>query len=65
MKALILSFFIVILSYSFFANKKDEVKESIPPTMHENSVYQEVHPALQQQSDSIYLLNEFSTASVK
>ncbi|MDR1200474.1 MAG: hypothetical protein LBL58_02430 [Tannerellaceae bacterium] len=55
MKSLILSFFLVILGYSFFFNEKEETKQVITPPMQKNSVYYDVHPVLEQ-TDSILIL---------
>jgi len=63
MKALILSFFIVILGYSFFFNKKEETKQPVTPTMQKNSVYYDVHPILEQ-TDSMLIIEE-KTAYLK
>ncbi|MDH6303802.1 hypothetical protein M2459_000134 [Parabacteroides sp. PF5-5] len=53
MKPLILSFFLIILGYSFFFNKKEETKQPvITPTMEKNSVYYENSET--QSQDSVY-----------
>lgn len=57
MKPLILSFFLVILGYSFFFNEKKETTQSTPPAMQKNSVYYDVHPVLEQ-TDSIIILKD-------
>jgi hypothetical protein len=54
MKPLILSFFLVILVYSFFFDKEEETKQAIP-VMQKNSVYYDVHPVLEQ-TDSVLIL---------
>jgi hypothetical protein len=52
---LILSFFLVILGYSFFFDKKEETKQVIIPVMQKNSVYYDVRPVLEQ-TDSVLIL---------
>jgi hypothetical protein len=56
MKPLILSFFLVILGYSLFFDKKEETKQVITP-MQKNSVYYDVHPVLEQM-DSVLILKD-------
>jgi hypothetical protein len=56
MKPLIVSFFLVILGYSLFFDKKEDTKQVITP-MQKNSVYYDVHPVLEQM-DSILILKD-------
>jgi hypothetical protein len=61
MKPLILSFFLVILGYSLFFDKKEETKQVITP-MQKNSVYYDVHPVLEQ-TDSVLILKDKTALS--
>jgi hypothetical protein len=60
MKPLILSFFLVILGYSFFFDKKEETKQVIP-VMQRNSVH-DAHPVLEQ-TDSVFILKDKTALS--
>ncbi|MDR1403158.1 MAG: hypothetical protein LBJ60_05600 [Tannerellaceae bacterium] len=59
MKPLILSFFSVILGYSFFFNKERESEQPVAPAMQENAVY-DVHPALEQTDSMLILKNKIA-----
>jgi hypothetical protein len=61
MKPLIISFFLVILGYSLFFDKKEGMKQVITP-MQKNSVYYDVHPVLEQ-TDSILILKDKTALS--
>ncbi|MDR0430691.1 MAG: hypothetical protein LBH58_09480 [Tannerellaceae bacterium] len=63
MKPLILSFFLVILGYSFFAKEKEETKQLITPTMQKNAVYYDIRPILEQ-TDSVITIKD-KTALLK
>jgi tetrahydromethanopterin S-methyltransferase subunit B len=56
MKPLIVSFFLVILGYSLFFDKKEKAKQVITP-MQKNSVYYDVHPVLERM-DSVHILKD-------
>ncbi|MDR0748459.1 MAG: hypothetical protein LBF62_02665 [Tannerellaceae bacterium] len=61
MKPLILSFFLVILGYSLFFDKKEEPKQVITP-MQKNSVYYDVPPVLEEM-DSVLILKDKTALS--
>lgn len=63
MKPLILSFFLVILGYSFFSGEKKETEQPITPAMQKNSVYYDIYPVLQQ-TDSTLMMKD-KTASLE